>query len=156
MGSAPVAPTRMRLPPSSPELRPTDSPPRPAPRWTSTTFPSRHTSLNEEPIPDGKPTIPPLVGGLLPRSASPQGLQLLRRQGREHRLQGGQPPPPLPQRARQDRAAPQDRHVRPSPADADHRAQAGPPRGAAPVRARAPAPVGTDWSAGPRGPADRQ
>ena len=88
----------------------------------------------------GKPTIPPRVGGLLPRPASPQGLQLLRRQGREHRLQGGQPPPPLPERAREDRAASQDRHLRAPPAHADDRAEAGPPRGAAAVRAAAPPP----------------
>src|SRR3954447_7384247 len=53
---------------------------------------------------------------LLPRPPPPQGVRVLRRQDRPDRLQGGQPPPPLPLGAGQDRAAPQDRHMRRSPA----------------------------------------
>ena len=78
---------------------------------------------------------------LLPRPAPAQGLRLLRRQDGPDRLQGGQPPPPLPVRARQDRAAPQDRHLRRPPARAVGRAQARPPRRPAAVRAAAPSPL---------------
>ena len=78
---------------------------------------------------------------LLPRSTPPQGLRVLRRQDRPDRLQGGQPPPPLPVRAGQDRAATQDRHVRRPPARAGGRPQARPPRRPAPVRAAAPPPL---------------
>ena len=54
------------------------------------------------------------------------------------RLQGGQPPPPLPVRAGQDRAPSQDRHLRRPPARAGRRPQARPPRRPAAVRAPAP------------------
>ena len=62
-------------------------------------------------------------------------------QSRTHRLQGGQPPPPLPLGARQDRAAPQDGHLRPAPARAGRGPEAGPPRRPAALRAAAHAPV---------------
>ena len=54
------------------------------------------------------------------------------------RLQGSEPPPPLPLGAGQDRAASQDRHLCRAPARARRRAQARPARRAAAVRAAAP------------------
>src|SRR3954453_4524014 len=75
---------------------------------------------------------------LLPRPTPPQGLRVLRRQDRVDRLQGGHPPPPLPLRAGEDRAAPEDRHVRRAPARAGRRPEAGPDRRPAAVRPAAP------------------
>src|SRR3954447_21102966 len=75
---------------------------------------------------------------LLPRSTPPEGLRVLRRQDGLDRLQGGQPPPPLPLGAGEDRAAPEDRHVRRAPAGARGRAEAGSDRRPAAVRAAAP------------------
>src|SRR5439155_23480421 len=75
---------------------------------------------------------------LLPRSTTAQGLRVLRRQDRPDRLQGGQPPPPLPLRAGQDRAATQDRHVRRPPARALRGVEARPARRPPPLRAAAP------------------
>src|SRR6185436_18697410 len=80
---------------------------------------------------------------LLPRPTSPEGLCVLRRQDRPDRLQGGQPPPPLPLGTGQDRAAPEDRHLRRSPARAVRGAQASPPRRPAAVRAPASPPIST-------------
>ena len=52
---------------------------------------------------------------LLPRPPSPQGLRVLCRQDRPDRLQGSEPPPPVPLGARQDRATSEDGHLcRPS------------------------------------------
>src|SRR5918996_132896 len=101
----------------------------------------RHPVLIRGKSHHAEPPLAARVRGLLPRSASPQGLQLLRRQGREHRLQGGQSPAPIPVGAGEDRATSQDGNVRAPPAHADHRAQACPPRGAAAVCPAAPAPL---------------
>src|SRR5262249_22978875 len=78
---------------------------------------------------------------LLPRPTSPEGLRVLRRQDRRDRLQGGQPPPPLPLGAGEDRAAPEDRHLRRAPARAGRRPEAGPDRRPAAVRVAAPPPL---------------
>src|SRR5690348_17900640 len=75
---------------------------------------------------------------LLPRPPATEGLRVLRRQDDIDRLQGGQPPPPLPLGAGEDRAATQDGDLRRAPAGARGRPQAGPDRGAPAVRATAP------------------
>src|SRR5690349_4635984 len=136
-GSA-VAPTR-------PSVRPA-RPPRPT-RTSTTSRSDRHRG--PAPLTAGLPATPGDTHAapheearrLLPRSPAPEGLLLLRRQDRRDRLQGGQPPPPVPLGAREDRAAPEDRDLRRAPARAGGRAQARTPRGAPPVRASAPPPL---------------
>src|SRR4029077_8378319 len=93
------------------------------------------------PAPDAPPHPIQEARRFLSRSSSPQGLRVLRGQDGPDRLQGGQPPPPLSVRTRQDRTAPQDRHVRRAPARAGRRPQARPSRRAAPIRATAPPPL---------------
>src|SRR5690349_2710430 len=130
-------------------MRPSGPPaPRPRPTTSWTTFPS-DTSRGPAPLTAGPPATPGDINAaphqearrLLPRSPAPEGLLLLRRQDRRDRLQGGQPPPPVPLGAREDRAAPEDRDLRRAPARAGGRAQARTPRGAPPVRASAPPPL---------------
>src|SRR3954447_7269831 len=87
---------------------------------------------------------------LLPRPTPPQGLRVLRRQDGVDRLQGGQPPPPLPLGAGEDRAAPQDRHLRRAPARAGGGPEAGARRRPAPVRAAAPPAIGPTAGGPPR------
>ena len=70
-----------------------------------------------------------------------QGLRILCRQDRGGRLQGHPSPAPLHLRARQDRAAPQARHLRQAPALADHRDQASAARGAPALHYRIPVTV---------------
>ena len=79
--------------------------------------------------------------------SAPQGLPVLRRQGQRGRLQGPGPTAPLPVGARQDRAAPQDRHLRGASALAEHRPQASTAARAAAVHRRAHP---RDGCAGPR------
>ena len=126
-----------------------------APRGGGSTTPSSTTCPSDPDLddltllrgptaaPPGDPMPPaPLQEArrLLPRPTSPEGLRLLRRQDRPDRLQGGQPPPPLPLGAGEDRAAPEDRHLRRAPARAGRRPEAGPDRRAPAVRAAAPPP----------------
>src|SRR2546423_529433 len=63
-------------------------------------------------------------------------MQLLRREGRLHRLQGGLAPPALRVGAWEDPAATRDRHLRQAPAAADRGAQAGALDRAAPLYSR--------------------
>src|SRR5688572_30346525 len=134
------------MPVATPRSGPPDRPPRPTTSWT--TFPSDPSAAvsrrrRARPAHQENTHAAPHEEArrLLPRSPAPEGLLLLRRQDRHHRLQGGQPPPPLPVRAREDRAAPEDGHLRRAPARARRRAQARTPRGAPAVRAAAPPPL---------------
>src|SRR5258707_7915005 len=65
-------------------------------------------------------------------------MQLLRREGPVHRLQGGFAPAPVHLRARQDPPPPGHRHLRPPPAPADGRPQARPPDRTDPIHQRPP------------------
>ena len=70
-----------------------------------------------------------------------QSLRILRRQDRRGGLQGHPSPAPLHLRARQDRAAPQARHLRQAPALADNRNQASAARGAPALHHRKPVAI---------------
>src|SRR5438876_5451635 len=93
---------------------------RPAGPPAATTTPRSTSSRSDtrRPLTHARPVPIPQARRLLPRPTSPEGLRVLRRQDRPDRLQGGQPPPPVPLRAREDRAAPEDGHVRRPPARA--------------------------------------